>query len=687
MRILMSMFGWQDSGGGTIMPRQTALDLQARGHEVMVIYAAVPQLPGEPAYTVREHSEAGVRLIGIHNRPAVFLDAHAPRREAHDPEIRRIFEDYLEAFQPDVVHYHNFLGLSLAIADPVWERGLPNFYTPYNFWLLCPTLYLNLPDLSLCRGVNASGSNCLQCTRAPLPGAEYVWRRDQLRRLYSERIGACLATSICVRDLLLENGYSSERVELFQLANGRAAKIWQAVGAQRAPGVAQRIQIGFTGQVVPIKGVHILVQAAQHLQGDFEVVIHGGGPDTYMAYLKQLDTRGVVRFAGYFDDADHADLLAQMHLAVVPSVCFDHSPLVISEFLAARIPVIGADIGGIPDYIPEGCGQLYPAEQPEALAAVLQALIDQPEQIEAMQARISEPPSFADYVAALETRYAQALAAPDPERLRQRVNYVLQHRSARYYKAHSLQPIDVQHPESPVPVPYGLDLLSEADLAAIPAAHLQAAAWIVFADPALAPLLAEAAPDVPCQQILPLRATLPDVHLPWPTEQSYSLLLLLTPADDWQPVLAAYWDQTPADTACVLVPWQQSLEAAQETLLDWLDATGRDPEQGPELVLVEAENEDQLKSLLQQAALSAVPPSLCADEALLPVLMLAACLLTATELPGGWQCQLTTQLLPDVLQSMQQALPGWLACQTEQDAYTHQQTQAALWMDLLEALS
>jgi glycosyltransferase involved in cell wall biosynthesis len=587
MRILMSMFGWKDSGGGTIFPRQLALELARQGHAVLVIYAAVPQIPGAPAYTVQEHSDQGVQLVGIHNRPAFFLDDQNPEREVSDPFILRIFKHYFENFQPDLVHYHNFLGLSLGIADLAWEAGLPSFYTPYNFWLLCPTLYLNLPNLGLCQGVNASGSNCLNCTQANISGANYLWRRDTLQAHYRERIGICLATSDCVQNLMVENGYAPEQIEILKLGNERAMKIWQEAGEQRKPSVNKRLRIGFTGAVLPIKGVHTLVEAAQYLNGDFEVLIYGEGPPDYLKQLKALDSKGCVNFVGRFEDSEHACLLTQLDLGVVPSVCYDHSPLVIGEFQAARVPVVGANIGGIPDYLQTGTGALYQAGNAAALAAQLQALIDDPTPIPLWQAQMQAPLSFADYIASLEQRYQTALVAGQAIRQKRCLEQFLKNRKPEwlYYDPASLRPL------SEAQSGCGIDLLTATALAAVSAETLKQAAWIVLAEAAFKQKLPAGveAHVLPLTWLAPWPAPVGEI----PTDKPLLLLLLLSATNTtWQNWLKAYLQAyTSESPVClVILPWQIDLDTAQNLLLDWMEAEAIDPETGPELLLLNAED-------------------------------------------------------------------------------------------------
>lgn len=591
MRILMSMWGWKDSGGGTIFPRQLALELQRRGHEVMVVSAAVPRVREAPAYVLSEMIDEGVRVRGIHNRPTLFFDESNPRREVHNPDIVAIFKQAFEEFQPDLVHYHNFLGLSLGIAEIAHAAGVPSLYTPYNFWLLCPTLYLNLPNLDLCRGVNASGSNCLNCTGAALPGSEYVARRDRLRADYERLIGPCLATSENVRELLLENGYPDDKIEILKLGNDRAQRLWEEVGISRQPGTNQTLQIGFMGSLLPIKGVHTLVAAAQELTGDFEVVLHGEGPEDYVSQLRSLDLKGKVRFAGRFPDSEHGKLLSKLDVGIVPSICFDHSPLVIGEFQAARVPVIGAQIGGIPDYIQSGTGGLYEAGNVSALAQALQALIDDPSPIQQWQTEMQAPLSYTDYVDAIESRYQQALAATEESRLTRRISYFLQHRNPKQtlYQANSL----LAAPDAPPS--FGLDLFELPENST----QIQNASWLMAADPELFNQLEQLAPQVP-------KALIPDWSGPapiatgfeLPTDKQLKVLLPLTAEDPGWPELIKSWSTSldpDADFSLILLPWHSEPEDCQEALINVIEKLP-DPEGGAEMILLE-EAGSQIESL------------------------------------------------------------------------------------------
>ncbi|MBL8753738.1 MAG: glycosyltransferase [Planctomycetes bacterium] len=406
----MTMFGWAETGGGTIFPRLIARELAERGHAVQVVYAAQEPLSGAGPYATRAHDDGGVRLLAIHNRPTPFLDDRAPARELHDPEPVRLVDEAVRSFRPDLVHFHNFLGLSAGIAAAVRARGVASCCSLHNFWALCPTLYLQLPALEVCAGVAADGANCLACTRAEIPGTHYVARAERIRAALVENVGLCLPGSAAVRDTLRAHGYPDAWMRVLPLQNPRAERLHAEVGRQRAAGVATPLRFGFLGSVLPIKGVHLLVGAAQALRGECEVHVFGDGPRDYLDAMRRLDTRRRVRFHGAFDAATLPRAVAAFDVGVVPSVCLDHSPQVIGEMQAAGVPVLGARIGGIPEYVQPGAGELFAPGDMAALAIAMQRLLDAPQRVVDWQRRLRPPPSFAGYVDELLSIYQELLA-------------------------------------------------------------------------------------------------------------------------------------------------------------------------------------------------------------------------------------------------------------------------------------
>lgn len=407
LRILMVMYGWAESGGGTILPRMVARELAGRGHEVMVFYAGARQMPGEPPYHVLSHEEDGVQLRGLFNRPSLFADIGAPGRDVSDPVITEIFRQILDEFRPDVVHAHNFHNLGVELAEEIGRRKLRAFFTPHNYWLVCPRLYLFDDTYTLCAGPG-DGSRCASCVGRPGAEAEYAARRSRLRDVVNSSGIQLLAVSQATRDVLVSNGIAPDRVAVLYQGHAPAERIWRELGASRQPAVPDGdVIFSFIGAIAPLKGLHILAAAAQKVRGRFRVHVHGGTVRSYQEMVEELDRKKILEFHGEYDHGDLPAILARTHVAIIPSICWETAPtLVGAECLAARVPVLAANFGGIPEGIEDGRnGRLFAGGDPDDLAARMQEIVDDPGLIARWQAQIRPPLPFSTYLDELEDLY------------------------------------------------------------------------------------------------------------------------------------------------------------------------------------------------------------------------------------------------------------------------------------------
>jgi glycosyltransferase involved in cell wall biosynthesis len=406
-RIVLTSFGFNDSGGGTAIPRQVAKELVNRGWDVTVFHAAVAQLPGCPPYTVREWVEDGVRLVGVHNRAHGLFDLGHPLREVDDPPITRAFGELLDRTRPDVAHVHNLHNLGGALLDEAQSRGVPVFFSPHNHWLLSPRAYLQHADGSLCAGPGRGGDcpGCLGSTDV----AGHEQRLSQLRAKVTRDVDRVLAMSHAVRRALLGAGYDPEQVDVIPQSVPAVDRLWEALGRDRAPGRAQpeRLTVGFLGSLYGHKGPHVLVEAAQRAEQPLRVVLHGEGASRFGPELEALDRKGLIEIAGAYAPADLERALAGLDVAVLPSTVYETQGLVALECLAARVPVVVPRLGALPEAIRDGVdGLTFAPGDPDELAKVLDRLAAEPGLLERLQAGVRRPPTFAAYVDALEATYA-----------------------------------------------------------------------------------------------------------------------------------------------------------------------------------------------------------------------------------------------------------------------------------------
>jgi glycosyltransferase involved in cell wall biosynthesis len=79
-------------------------------------------------------------------------------------------------------------------------------------------------------------------------------------------------------------------------------------------------------------------------------------------------------------------MLGGKDLGVVPSVWWDNAPQTVFEFLSCGVPVLGAAVGGIPDFVRDGeNGVLFQGNNPFDLARRLAGVLKEPWRLNAMR--------------------------------------------------------------------------------------------------------------------------------------------------------------------------------------------------------------------------------------------------------------------------------------------------------------
>lgn len=92
-----------------------------------------------------------------------------PLDECHQKTIERLFEDVLSEEMPDIVHIHEFEGLTAGIIDVVKKYNIPLIFSIHNYWPLCPQV--NLFDYvcsQICKVLLTDKHGSIRIRRSPI---------------------------------------------------------------------------------------------------------------------------------------------------------------------------------------------------------------------------------------------------------------------------------------------------------------------------------------------------------------------------------------------------------------------------------------------------------------------------------------------------------------------------------------
>jgi glycosyltransferase involved in cell wall biosynthesis len=120
----------------------------------------------------------------------------------------------------------------------------------------------------------------------------------------------------------------------------------------------------YVGRLSPEKGIRTLINAARQLPYKLKVI----GKGDLLKELTENQEHLPIEFLGYKQWPEIREIMGKARFSVIPSECYENNPLSAIESLCLGTPVLGANIGGIPELIEENRnGMLFESGNIEAL--------------------------------------------------------------------------------------------------------------------------------------------------------------------------------------------------------------------------------------------------------------------------------------------------------------------------------
>jgi len=280
---------------------------------------------------------------------------------AYNVMARRTLERAIVAFRPDVV-YDRYNSYSTAAVFAARRFGVP-----------C-VLEVNAPV--------AYERAIYEHLRLRLPrlAARYE-RRILLAADHVVAVSTPLKRHLCAQHGVAEAAISVQAngvdpARFHPQADGRSIRAELAIDEQA-------IVIGFTGDVRPWHGLHLLVEAfsrLRHAKIPLSLLILGGNGSSEPALRALVNERGLGHLVRFVDRVAHdkvPDFVAAMDIAVSARATFYASPLKIVEYMASGKAIVAPAMPNIAELLEDGrSALLFEPEDVGALARALQRLVD-----------------------------------------------------------------------------------------------------------------------------------------------------------------------------------------------------------------------------------------------------------------------------------------------------------------------
>jgi glycosyltransferase involved in cell wall biosynthesis len=390
-------------GGAEILAHDEAVALRDRGHSVMSF--AGDGRPGAVRYRLDfdRMDEIPVWRVGLEVRDFSFGHVNF-----HHAAVEKRFTRFLDAFQPEVVHFHNLSGLSLGLIGTAARRGIRTVMTLHDYWGFCFKNTLLYVDGSVCE----DASRCASCRPSIQDddGHEYPIRvRNDYIAFQFANVDVFLSPSNALGERYRATGTTGDRLRI--VPNGVDTVRFSVLERKPVPG---ELRVTYAGYLGPHKGLDVLIDAVARIPRREALKVRLIGAGWQMQELNErIASAGLQQTMRISTGVPHKlmeDVYRETDVLVLPSIWPENQPCTIMEAMACGLPVIASDLGGIRELITHGRqGFLFGLGDSGELARLIELFQAQPELAEQMgaAARVrAEQYRFDFYIDALERFFA-----------------------------------------------------------------------------------------------------------------------------------------------------------------------------------------------------------------------------------------------------------------------------------------
>ncbi len=382
-----------------------------------------------------------------------------------DPQFPKVIEELVAELKPDIVHTHHFVRFGVEMFSAI-RRGWPSakiVLSLHEYLAICNHhgQMMKTKTFRLCE--KESYSACAACF--PQFGERDFFLRKRYLQMFFDDVDLFISPSHFLADRFRSWGLPDAKLAVLENMpperdGSRFAETWVppaviplpisvsppvADGMSSSSAASRRlrptgsmpgrsaggssmaelrpIRFGFFGQMSPLKGITVLMDAAKRLNAlgirNAVIEIYGDYSSQPLEFQKvveeALDDAGEnVVFHGAYDNAQVNTLMQQIDAMVIPSTWWENSPVVIQEAFTNGKPVICSNIGGMAEKITHGVNGLhFEVSRPASLAEVLADLATHPQKLAALTAGVRPPPT-AQEVLDLHLALYDAVLAPTP---------------------------------------------------------------------------------------------------------------------------------------------------------------------------------------------------------------------------------------------------------------------------------
>ena len=307
---------------------------------------------------------------------SVFSKLTYPIKTIYSSEARKQIRKVLDDFKPDVCHINNFnyqLTPSIILEIKKWNKNCKIVFTAHDYQLVCPNHMCNNPNThencEKCLGghfINCTKGKCIHGSTAKSAIGTMeamLWNGKGVYKNFDK--------IICCSEFL------KKKMDTNPVFAERTIALHNFVEKIENKDVEKKDYVLYFGRFSEEKGIGTLIQAAKELP-DVQFIFAGTGP-----LENEINGVANIKNVGFQKGDALEKLIREAKFSVYPSEWYENCPFSVMESQMYGTPVLGADIGGIPELIEVGkTGELFESGNKEELKNNIREMNDKQYKVE-----------------------------------------------------------------------------------------------------------------------------------------------------------------------------------------------------------------------------------------------------------------------------------------------------------------
>lgn len=267
--------------------------------------------------------------------------------------------------KPELAHIHlMFNSLSVSILPVLRRHNIPTIMTVHDYRLICPAYTFRNSNGDICEKCKCGlYLNCIfsKCSNGNIPNSILLSMDSYFRSFFYKPIDY-------IDKFIFVSKFSLQKhIETDISYKMKSTHLYNFTPIETKKTDEKKDYLLYFGRISYEKGIQTLIDAMTELPR-ISLKIVGTGP-----LLKTIQHKpSNVMFEGFKQGEDLKTYIRNAKFVIVPSEWYENNPLAVIESMAIGTPVIGSNIGGIPELIQDSVtGYLYQSKSKNDLITTI----------------------------------------------------------------------------------------------------------------------------------------------------------------------------------------------------------------------------------------------------------------------------------------------------------------------------